>query len=51
MTVQYVPDSDDPHAIVRGYLDALARTSPCSTETSRPKPGSRANLSPANSLV
>jgi SAM-dependent methyltransferase len=24
MTLQYVPDSDDPHAIVRGYLDALA---------------------------
>jgi SAM-dependent methyltransferase len=24
MTLQYVPDSDDPHAIVRGYLDVLA---------------------------
>ena len=23
MTLQYVPDADDPHAIVRGYLDAL----------------------------
>ena len=23
MTLQYVPDSDDPHAIVAGYLDAL----------------------------
>ncbi len=24
MTLQYIPDSDDPHAIVRRYLDALA---------------------------
>jgi SAM-dependent methyltransferase len=24
MTLQYVPDSDDPHAIVASYLDALA---------------------------
>ena len=24
MTLEYVPDPDDPHAIVRGYLDALA---------------------------
>ena len=24
MTLQYVPDSDDPHAIVREYIDALA---------------------------
>jgi SAM-dependent methyltransferase len=24
MTLQYIPDSDDPHAIVAGYLDALA---------------------------
>ena len=24
MTLQYVPDSDDPHAIVRSYLDVLA---------------------------
>jgi SAM-dependent methyltransferase len=24
MTLQYVPDSDDPHAIARRYLDALA---------------------------
>jgi SAM-dependent methyltransferase len=24
MTLQYIPDSDDPHAIVRSYLDALA---------------------------
>jgi hypothetical protein len=23
MTLQYVPDADDPYAIVRGYLDAL----------------------------
>ncbi len=27
MTMQYVPDSDDPHAIVREYLDALAPAS------------------------
>jgi hypothetical protein len=24
MTLQYIPDSDDPHAIVRKYVDALA---------------------------
>jgi SAM-dependent methyltransferase len=24
MTLQYIPDSDDPHALVRRYLDALA---------------------------
>jgi len=24
MTLQYIPDSDDPHAIVRRYVDALA---------------------------
>ena len=24
MTLQYIPDGDDPHAIVRGYMDAVA---------------------------